>query len=208
MGNSLYSWIYWILQQCSMKVSKQMCFPLLNSEPGWGFFNITIFSFLFFFFLIFPSLHMSFSSISDHLAFLLLSVLHWPFNTIVCKGLLVSVKAPSFSLMSGPLPKDCFLFLAQPISSHLNQHPLQHINNPPPLSLLSHHFVLLCYSGLITHLCTWFSTYLRQHIWGTAVTTCRLHQACFIALPLSGLTALQQLISELGYSNHIAYFPV
>ena len=110
---------------------------ILNSKPGWGFSNIITFSFH-----LFPSLLMSFFSISDRLAFLLLSVLHWPFNTILCRELPVSVKVLSFSLTSGSLPKGCYLFLAQPISSHLNQHPLQHINSSPSLSLLSHHFVL------------------------------------------------------------------
>lgn len=136
---------------------------ILNSEPGWGFLNIITHHFL-----LFLSLLMSFFSISDHLAFLLLSVLHWPFNIILCRELPASVKVLSFLLMSGSLPKGRYLFLAQLISSHLNQHPLQHVTSPPSVSLLSHHFVCLCHSGLITHLSRLFSIYLGQHVWGNS----------------------------------------
>lgn len=138
---------------------------ILNSEPVWGFLNIITFSFL-----LFPSLFMSFFSISDHLAFLLLNVLHWPFNTILCRELPVSVKVLRFVLPSGSFPDGCYPFLAQPVSSHLSphRHPLLHSNAPPPLSLLSHHFVPLCHSGLTTPLKRLFNVYLGHHVWGNS----------------------------------------
>lgn len=161
MGNSLYRWIHWI-SNVQWKLVSKCISHISNSKPGWDFLNIT------FSFLLFPSVLMSFFSISDHLTFLLLSVLHWPFNTILCRELPVSVKELRFLLTSSSLPKGCYLFLEQPISSHLNRHPLQHINSAPPLSLLSHPFVPLCHSGLITHLSRLFSMYLGQHVWGNS----------------------------------------
>lgn len=132
--------------------------------------------------------------------------MHWPFSTISCRELPASVKALRFLLTSGSLPKGCYLCLAQPISLHLNQGPLQHINSPPPLSLLSPHFVPLCHSGLITHHSRLFSIHLGQYAGGNSCPHPTFHQACFTAIPATALTASQQLIPQLMYSNSIANF--
>lgn len=77
----------WYFSNVQRKLVSKCISRILNSKLDRGFLNIIAFTFL-----LFPSLPMSFSSTSDHLVVLLLSVLHWPFHTTLSRELPVSAK--------------------------------------------------------------------------------------------------------------------